>query len=113
MKAIVSILVAIFVSTSVQAEELCPKYGACVSADQFDCHDIDRSSVVKRVCYNEANAYMIIRLKSTDYHYCGVDAATVEEFLAASSMGRFYNQNIKVDANGGRFDCRTHTVPTF
>ena len=42
----------------------------------LECLGVD-SSVVKRVCYNAANEYMLIRLKATRYHYCQIDSDTV------------------------------------
>jgi hypothetical protein len=112
LRSIVTIA-AFLIASSASAEELCPKYGECVPADQFECTEIDRSSVVTRVCYNAPNGYMIIRLKTVDYHYCAIDTGTVAKLLAAESMGRFYNQNIKSAATDRRFDCRDHAVPTF
>jgi hypothetical protein len=56
---------------------------------------------------------MIVRLKTTDYHYCAIPADIVEGLLAASSMGTYYNANIRGDAVGGAYDCRRHPVPTF
>jgi KTSC domain len=51
---------------------------------------------------------MIVKLDETYYHYCDVDKATVDAFLAADSMGRCYNANIK-----GHFDCLTAHVPNY
>ena len=67
-----------------------------------------RSSFINRVCYDEANEYMLINLNGTYYHYCGIDDGTVSEFLSADSMGRFYNANVK-----GNFDCRVNRVPEY
>ena len=97
----------------VLADELCPKYGNCVPEAAFDCQDVDRSSVVKRVCYNEEKSYLIIRLTSAYYHYCEIDKTTVGQFLAADSMGSFYSSNIKDSGTGGAFSCKGKTVPTF
>jgi hypothetical protein len=95
------------------ASELCPKYGDCVPRAAFECSDVDRSSLVTRVCYSAAKSYMIVRLKQTDYHYCEIDAETVRRFLAAASMGRFYNAEIKDSGTGGRFSCRERPQPKF
>jgi hypothetical protein len=73
----------------------------------FACDSIERSSFIRRVCYDHANAYMIVSLNGTYYHYCGIDNATVDAFKAADSMGRFFNASIK-----GNFDCKTGHVPT-
>jgi hypothetical protein len=34
---------------------------------------------------------MIINLKGVYYHYCELPAATYDAFMAAPSMGQFYN----------------------
>ena len=51
---------------------------------------------------------MIVKLNETYYHYCEVDAATVEALNAAESVGRFFNASIK-----HQFDCRTGNVPNY
>lgn len=50
-----------------------------------------RNGLLNRVCYDASNQYMLIALRSTYYHYCGIDSGTVSELMAASSMGRFFN----------------------
>jgi hypothetical protein len=95
------------------AEELCPKYGDCVPSDAFACTDIARSSFITRVCFDAAKRYMIVRLNATDYHYCEIGQSVVSAFLAAKSMGSFYNKNIKSNGEDGPFDCRTHSVPSY
>lgn len=90
-------LYALSIGRARSDEQLCPKYGACVPASAFECQDITRSSLIQRVCYSAEKQYMIVKLgdKGTDYHYCSIPADVVAAFLAAESMGRFYNQNIK------------------
>ena len=95
------------------AETVVVKYRGPVDLAPFECHDITRSSFIKRVCYDAAKAYMIIRLKATYYHYCEIDSAAVEGLHSAPSMGRFFNANIKGNGSDGQFDCRTHRVPGY
>lgn len=45
--------------------------------------------------------------------YCEIGKATVEEFLGAASMGKYFNANIKGSGSDGPFDCRTHRVPAY
>ena len=71
----------------------------------FQCTDTV-SSFVNRVCYDQKNAYMVILLKSTWYHYCEIDNGTVQALIKAKSVGRYFNANVK-----GNFDCRTRRVP--
>jgi KTSC domain len=84
------------------------KYRGNVSLKPFSCTDISRSSFIKRVCYDDKNEYMLIKLNETYYHYCEIDSGTVSSLLSADSMGRFYNASIK-----SRFDCRSRRVPTY
>jgi hypothetical protein len=55
----------------------------------------------------------VVDLKKTYYHYCDIDAGTVREFLAAPSMGRFYNAHIKYSGTGGKFSCKDKTPPAI
>jgi hypothetical protein len=84
------------------------KYRGPVDLSHLSCNAVSRSSFINRVCYDQANAYMIVLLKQTYYHYCGIDKVTVDSFKAADSMGRFYNAYIK-----GHFDCRVGRVPAY
>ncbi|HWX13350.1 MAG TPA: KTSC domain-containing protein [Methylocella sp.] len=105
-------IVAILLSSPAGAEEVCVKYRKCLNIDQFKCEIITRNSFINRVCYLEANT--IIKLKDTYYHHCSVKPETMMEFLAAPSMGSYYNKNIrsKPDGTHGPFDCRDHLIPT-
>lgn len=109
------VLYAISIGGARSDDQLCPKYGQCVPASAFECQEITRSSLIHRVCYSAEKQYMIVKLgdKGTDYHYCSIPADVVAAFLAAESMGKFYNQNIKSGKTDGPYDCRTHPIPTF
>jgi hypothetical protein len=96
------------------AEEACVKYHKCVLLDQFRCDDITRSGFIHRVCYAEAKRYMIIWLgeNRTPYHYCEMGREVKDEFFAAPSMGRYFNDKITGTRNKrGPFDCRDHPIP--
>ena len=84
------------------------KYRGPVNLDRLSCGVIERSSFIRCLCYDPANAYMIVSLNGTYYHYCGIDKATVDSLKAADSMGRFFNASIK-----GHFDCRTGHIPAY
>ena len=91
-----------------RSETVDVKYRGPVELAPFKCESIDRSSFIRRVCYDAANSYMIIQLNETYYHYCDIDGVTVDAFEAAESMGRYFNASIK-----GHFDCQTGTVPSY
>jgi KTSC domain len=108
----ISRLVAVFCllafATAALAETVEVKYRGVILLDRFTCSSIERSSFIRRVCYDRPDAYMIVRLNDTYYHYCDIDNATVDAFLNAESMGRFFNSSIK-----GHFDCRTGHIPNL
>jgi hypothetical protein len=99
-------------ATAAWAESVEVKYRGVVDLAPFACSDVSRSSFIKRVCYDRASQYMLIRLNSTYYHYCELPPATLDEFVTAPSMGQYFNQRIKGTGADGSFDCRTHKVPT-
>ena len=111
--AISGALLLALVSAPARAETVDVKYRGMVELKPFVCTDITRSSFIQRVCYDKAQSYMLIDLRGTYYHYCELPAAILEAFMAAPSMGQFYNQNIKGSGADGPFDCRTHRAPTY
>jgi hypothetical protein len=91
-----------------KAETVFVKYRGSVDLSPFDCEWITRSSVVKRLCYDKRERYVIVSLKGTYYHYCEVPPGIVDVWRQADSMGRFYNSQVK-----GNFDCRVLRVPLY
>lgn len=100
-------------SSVATAETVTVKYRGPVPLDTFACATVDRSSLVERVCYDGAQRYMVILLKGTYYHYCEIGQGTVDALLAAESMGRYFNANIRGSGSDGPFDCRTHRLPGY
>lgn len=93
---------------SATAETVIVKYRGPVDLSHFDCQNISRSSVVKRLCYDAQERYVIVNLTGTYYHYCEVPPDKVAAWKQAASMGQYYNAEIK-----GRFDCRNSRVPAY
>jgi KTSC domain len=108
LRVALTLFLVIAVVDESRSETVDVKYRGPVDLTPFKCSPIDRSSFIRRVCYDAAHSYMIVKLNETYYHYCDIDDATVEALKAASSMGRFFNATIK-----GHFDCRTGTVPSY
>lgn len=100
------VFIALAAISAADARTVYVKYRGEVSVDAMDCIGVTRSSFIHEVCYHAATGYMLIQLNSSFYHYCELDAATYDGLMAAPSMGRFFNANIK-----GRFDCRVHGAP--
>lgn len=92
-------------ATPAFAETIDVKYVGPVDLGSYECQTVTRSSLVNRVCFDQAAGSMIVLLKSTYYAYCHVPPDLIQAFYAADSMGRFYNQWIKSDAVAGEYSC--------
>ena len=53
----------------------------------FACRDISRSTVLQRVCYDDARHDLIVSVNGSYDRYCGVPADTVAALMGAPSMG--------------------------
>ena len=93
------------------AETVQVKYHGGVSLDAFACADVKQSGDISRICYDKAERYMVIQLKTTYYHYCEIDAATVQSLQTASSKRQYFEARIRGSGVDGPFDCRTHPIP--
>lgn len=93
------------------AETVLVKYHGPVSLDAFVCAGVNEGSDVTRICYDSAERYMVIRLRSTYYHYCEIDSGTVQGLRSADSKRQYFEARIKGSGKDGPFDCRTHPVP--
>ena len=94
--------------SSAHAETVNVKYRGMVDLAPFSCEWDSRSSVVRRLCYDSKEKYVIVQLKATYYHYCEVPAKIVAAWRQAESMGSYYIAEVK-----GRFDCRALRVPAY
>ena len=78
-----------------------------VDLGTFECRDINRSTIVQRVCYDHARRVMIAGIQGSYDQYCRFPAETFNSFMSAPSMGQFFNRNIRGSGPGGRYDCGT------
>jgi hypothetical protein len=99
---------SLWLTSAAIAEIIAPKYGEAVDLASFSCSDVTRSSFIKRICFDKAKSYMLIRLKDTYYHYCNIPESTVAALMTADSMGRFFNSEVK-----GNYDCRVNPPPKY
>src|SRR3978361_897090 len=90
------------------AETIDVKYYGKLDLAPFACTDVTRSSVVNRACYDKAHQFMVVQLRSVFAPEWEMPPATFAAFLAAPSMGHYYNTTIKGSGSDGPFDCRTH-----
>jgi hypothetical protein len=106
---------AYLTSWPASAECLTIKYrDTPVCLTTFACTETPQSSFVRAICYDAAKSYMLIKLNDTWYHYCGVDRASIDNLIYASSVGSYYNQNFRSHGSvHGPFDCRDRPVPEY
>ena len=110
MRFVLALTLAVACTTA-KAETVDVKYHGRVSLDAFACTDVSEKSDVSRICYDAAERYMVIRLKTTYYHYCEIDAATVRGLQTADSKRQYFEARIRGTGSDGPFDCRTHSIP--
>ena len=103
------LLISFLISAPVAAESVFVKYRGEVPLDNFDCPVLKDSSLVKRICYDHGNSYLIVLLNKTYYHYCEVDSELMESWISAPSLGRFYGSRVR----GAGYDCRGKQVPQY
>jgi hypothetical protein len=95
-----------------EAEIVGVKDREAVDLKPFSCQDITRSSVISRVCYDTESRRMLVQRHAVYHPYCDLPKDTLDAFLNAPSMGRYYRANIEDAGGRGRYACRTHKVPS-
>jgi hypothetical protein len=79
-----------------------------VDKPYFEYLDTSKSSWIRGAWYDAERRYMIINLRGTNYHYCGLLPSVWKKFKESDSFGSSYNANIK-----GNYDCRIFAVPSY
>jgi len=95
-------------TAEVGSETVDVKGRGTVDLKTFECRDINRSSLIQRVCYDKAQSRMIISIKGVYDQYCELPAQTFDSLMGAPSMGLFFNRNIRGSGPDGPYQCRTH-----
>ena len=107
----VTILALALFDPVAHAREISVKYRDSivdVSNGHFVEINLKRSSIVKEMFYDTGNEYLLVSLKGTFYHYCGIPNSVVTEWVSAPSLGRYYISRVK-----GSFDCRKGPIPRY
>lgn len=103
---------AVFLSTaslgSLRAETVEVEYHGDIDLEHFACTEIAPGSRVRRVCYDDANRYLVVRQEETWRHFCAVEAALAARLVEAPAIDRFFGSIIE-----NRHECRPDTVPKY
>jgi KTSC domain len=93
-------------SVPVTSETVDVRGRGAVDLQSFECRDINRSSLIQRVCYDVAQAYLLVAVAGIYDGYCGVPVQTFDSFLGAPSMGVYLNRTIRGAASESRHGCK-------
>lgn len=104
-------LIALLLSAPVGSETIDVRDRGVIDLQTFDCRDINRSSLIQRVCYDRAQRYLIVGIRGSYHDYCELPQPMFDGFMTAPSMGQFFNENIRGPGPHERYDCRTHRRP--
>ncbi|WP_375774942.1 KTSC domain-containing protein [Bradyrhizobium sp. ma5] len=78
-----------------------------VNLSSFECRDINRSTIVQRVCYSASERTLLVAVRGSYQHYCGVPTETYDALMIAPSMGVFLNRVLRIAGADGRYACST------
>jgi len=105
MTRIAFILAFLLTAPWEEAETVEVKNRGTVDLKSFYCQDITRSSLINRVCYDAEGRRMLVQRYAAYQQYCDVPRDTVDAFLNAPSMGRFFKTDIDGGDGTGRYAC--------
>jgi KTSC domain len=103
-------LVLVLLSASIGAETV-DVGGGLHDLRGYECRDINRSTIVQRVCYDRARLHLIVGIQGSYAQYCGLSVETFDAFMAAPSMGQFFRRNIGEQGTSGRYNCQSDRRP--
>ena len=111
MTRLAFILALIFTANWQDAETVAVENRDPVDLTAFSCQDVTRSSVISRVCYDTASRRMLVQRHAAYQQYCDLPKDTLDAFLSAPSMGRFFKANIEGTDGSAPYVCRPQKVP--
>jgi len=111
IKVLLSIvfIVTLF-GTTATAKQVYVKYRGTVETNNgyLNKYPLKASSLVQEIFFDQNHEYLIVDLRGTYYHYCGIPENVVNMWVSASSLGKFYRSYIR-----GNYDCRINPVPIY
>ena len=90
----VAALLALLSTSPVTTETVDVRGRGAIDLASFACTDTPRSTIVQRVCYDEARSHLLVNAAGAYSEYCRLPAATFGAFIVAPSMGQFFRQRI-------------------
>lgn len=92
------------------AKQVYVKYRGVVETNNgyLSGYRLKDSSLVQEILFDQNHNYLIVNLRGTYYHYCGIPKNIVNTWVSASSLGKFYRSYIR-----GNYDCRVNPIPSY
>ncbi|MBR0697502.1 KTSC domain-containing protein [Bradyrhizobium lablabi] len=100
-------LIFSLLAAPISPERIAVGSGNAVDLATYECRDIDRTTIVQRVCYDSAQRALLVAVRGTYQQYCGVPMETFDALMHAPSMGLFVNRVLRIAGADGRYACRT------
>jgi hypothetical protein len=98
-------LIVSLLAVPITAEKVEVRGRGAVDLATFDCRDIDRSTIVQRVCYEAAQRTLLVEVRGAYQQFCKVPAETYAAFMVAPSMGLFFKRTVSEGASNNRYRC--------
>ena len=94
----VAAMLALLCASPVTTETVDVRGRGAVNLAPFACVDTPRSTVVQRVCYDEARRVLLVNAGGVYSQYCRLPPATFDAFVTAASMGQFFRRHLAASA---------------
>jgi|SRR5882757_1373644 len=107
MVKIATALLLHLLTARVDSETIDVRDRGTVNLAGFECRDINRSSIIQRVCYDRSQNYLIVGIHNVFDQFCDLPPSTFDSLMAAPSMGQFFMRNISGSGRDSRYDCAT------
>src|SRR5258708_4629018 len=101
-------LIMYLLTAPVGSETIEVRDRGAIDLKTFECRDINRSSLIQRVCYDRTRRHLIVGIRGRYDDYCELPQQIFDAFMTAPSMGQFFKENIRGSGPHDRYDCRTH-----
>lgn len=89
------------------------KYLGEFDLSTFECPKLKSDKIINRICYHAQSKFLAVLINRSYYAYCDIGHNVYKSWTSASVLEDYYKNNIKVDSNGGLYDCRGKEIPEF
>jgi hypothetical protein len=95
-------------SSMASAESVFVKGRGKVDLVSLECNTVTGSPLIRRICYDWREQYLLLNVDGTYYEFCGVRDSTVDDLKSADSIEQYYSTKIEAD-----FSCRVNRTSKY